>query len=63
MVQRGILASGQFYVMWPHTEEMVNALLTALGEVCGELTALHDAGRLRSEAGGAVGQSGFARLT
>ncbi|MBM3858405.1 MAG: aminotransferase class III-fold pyridoxal phosphate-dependent enzyme [Verrucomicrobia bacterium] len=62
MVQRGILASGQYYVMWPHSTEMVDTLLAALSEVCGELTALHDAGRLQAEAGSATGQSGFARL-
>ena len=62
LVQRGILASGQYYVMWPHTVEMVDTLLGALGEVCGELAALQSAGRLQAEAGGAVGQTGFARL-
>ena len=62
LVQRGILASGQYYVMWPHTPEMVETLLAALGEVCGELTALQGAGRLQAEAGGGVGQTGFARL-
>jgi len=62
LVQRGILASGQYYVMWPHTVEMVDTLLAALGEVCGELTALRSTGRLQAEAGGATGQTGFARL-
>ncbi len=62
LVQRGILASGQYYVMWPHTVEMVDMLLAALGEVCGELVALQSTGRLQTEAGGVVGQTGFARL-
>ena len=62
LIQRGILASGQYYVMWPHTVDMVDTLLNALGEVCGELEAIQAAERLQSEAGSAVGQSGFARL-
>jgi hypothetical protein len=62
MIQRGILASGQYYVMWPHTTEMVDTLLAALDEVCAELTALHDTGRLQAEAGSAAVPSGFARL-
>lgn len=62
LVQRGILASGQYYVMWSHTAEMMETLLATVGEVCGELLALQDAGRLQAEAGGAVGPTGFARL-
>ncbi len=62
MVQRGILASGQYYVMWPHTTEQVDTLLAAFNEACKGMATLHSAGGLQTEAGISQGQSGFARL-
>ncbi|MBI5773856.1 MAG: aminotransferase class III-fold pyridoxal phosphate-dependent enzyme [Verrucomicrobia bacterium] len=62
MLARGFMASGQFYVMFVHDEALVKAFLDTLSEVLTELTALHNAGRLQSEAGGVKSSGGFARL-
>ena len=62
MLARGFLFSSQLYVMWPHTQEHVGALTVALDSVLGEVSRLHESGRLREEAGVAEISTGFARL-
>jgi glutamate-1-semialdehyde 2,1-aminomutase len=55
MLERGFLMSGQLYVMWPHTVEMIEDMLAALDESLAILPELPPAGR-------APHQQGFARL-
>ena len=62
MLHQGILFSSQLYAMWPHREEMVAEMLSALDEVLGELEELHQRGKMREVAGPAVVAAGFARL-
>jgi hypothetical protein len=62
MLTRGFLFSSQLYVMWPHTEMMVNAMAAALDESLVEVTRLHAEGRLQTEAGPMPASTGFARL-
>ena len=62
MFKRGFLFSSQLYVMWPHTEAMVNAMTTALDESLAEVTRLHTEGGLQTEAGPMPANTGFARL-
>ena len=62
MLTRGFLFSAQLYVMWPHTETLVNAMATALDESLAEVARLHSEGRLQTEAGPMPASTGFARL-
>jgi glutamate-1-semialdehyde 2,1-aminomutase len=62
MLIRGFLFSSQLYVMWPHTEALVDAMITALDESLGEISRLHAEGRLQAEAGPMPPNTGFARL-
>ena len=62
MLMRGYLFSSQLYVMWPHTEALVDAMVTALGESLAEVSRLHAEGKLQSEAGPMIPNTGFARL-
>jgi hypothetical protein len=48
--------------MWPHTMADVNTMLSALDETLGELTRVHEQGRLQDEAGSQQAGTGFARL-
>ena len=62
MLRRGYLMSGQLYVMWPHTEEKIRAMLAALEDSLEAVSRLHGEGRLISEAGPLPASTGFARL-
>jgi glutamate-1-semialdehyde 2,1-aminomutase len=62
MLGRGFLFSTQLYVMWPHTEGMIGTFIAGLDESLGEVTRLHEEGRLAAEAGPLPAAAGFARL-
>ena len=62
MLKRGFMMSGQLYVMWPHIEEMVASMLSALDESLALVATACDCGALRSESGVQAAQQGFARL-
>ncbi|QIF00273.1 aminotransferase class III-fold pyridoxal phosphate-dependent enzyme [Roseimicrobium sp. ORNL1] len=62
MLARGFLMSSQLYVMHAHDETHVAAMIEALDEVLAELSALHDSGRLLTEAGRVAPAQGFTRL-
>lgn len=62
MLHHGFLFSAQLYVMWPHSEEMIADMLSALDEVLDDLDGLHQRGKLREVAGPTVIATGFARL-
>ncbi len=62
MLRRQFLFSSQLYAMWPHTEEMIADMISALDEVLAGLDELHERGTLRAVAGPAVVPAGFARL-
>lgn len=62
MLRRGYLMSSQLYVMWPHTEQKVRAMLAALDESLEEVSRLHRENRLIAEAGPLPASGGFARL-
>jgi glutamate-1-semialdehyde 2,1-aminomutase len=62
MLSRGFLFSTQLYVMWPHTEAMVNSMIAALDESLAEVARLHAEERLLAEAGPLPASTGFARL-
>jgi glutamate-1-semialdehyde 2,1-aminomutase len=62
MLARGFLMSSQLYVMHVHDEALVASMIEALDEVLEELSALHDSGRLITEAGRVGPAQGFTRL-
>lgn len=62
MLARGYLFSSQLYVMLVHDGALINGMIDALGDVLGELTKLHDSGRLKTEAGNLKPTGAFARL-
>ncbi|MEZ0275501.1 MAG: aminotransferase class III-fold pyridoxal phosphate-dependent enzyme, partial [Roseimicrobium sp.] len=62
MLARGFMMSSQLYVMHTHDETLINAMLEAMDATLGELTRLHESGRLIREAGQAVPGRGFTRL-
>jgi len=62
IVAHGFLVSGQYYVLGTHDEAQVASLLSALDEVCTELTALNEAGQLQATAGAVQVSGGFGRL-
>jgi glutamate-1-semialdehyde 2,1-aminomutase len=62
MLARGFLTSTQLYVMFPHDDEMIDALLHHVGAVVEELATLHATGELKKEAGDIPSQAGFTRL-
>jgi glutamate-1-semialdehyde 2,1-aminomutase len=62
MLERGFLAGASFYPSLAHEERHVAAYLAACDEVFRELAAAVKAGDAKARIGGAVKQSGFARL-
>jgi hypothetical protein len=62
MLPRGYLMSSQLYVMQAHTRTKVDAMISKLDEVLGELMVLNDSQRLVAEAGVQTTSGGFARL-
>jgi hypothetical protein len=62
MLRRGFLISSQLYVMWPHTGELVCAMLAALEDSLMLVTKTHERGALKAESGVDSIQQGFARL-
>jgi glutamate-1-semialdehyde 2,1-aminomutase len=63
MLRRGFLVGGGFYPTLAHEERHVDAFLAAAGPVFEELALSLERGDTRGRIGGAVRQSGFARLT
>jgi glutamate-1-semialdehyde 2,1-aminomutase len=62
MLSRGFIFSTQLYVMWPHTETMIESMIAALDESLTEVARLHAEERLLAEAGPLPASTGFARL-
>ncbi len=62
MLSRGFLFSTQMYVMWPHTEDMMDSMTAALDESLAEIARLHAEEKLEAEAGPLPAGTGFARL-
>ncbi len=62
MLRHNYLFSTQLYVMWPHSEKTIAAMLACLDDVLGELDELHQLGQLREVAGPTVVATSFARL-
>ncbi len=62
MLKRGFLAGMQFYSMYAHTPEAVEAYLNAVDEVWGELASLIRGNRVAAALEGAPAVSGFQRI-
>lgn len=62
MLERGFLISSQLYVMWPHNEEMIASMLSALDESLALVAQTRERGALKAESGVQTAQQGFARL-
>jgi len=62
MLACGYLMSGQLYVMLAHSREKVDAMISCMDQVLGEIAALNDSQRLETEAGPLAPSGGFARL-
>jgi hypothetical protein len=62
MLQRGYLMSSQLYVTWPHTDELIAGMLSALDESLDRVAKTQERGELKREAGVEIVQQGFARL-
>ncbi|MEQ1862436.1 MAG: aminotransferase class III-fold pyridoxal phosphate-dependent enzyme [Chthoniobacteraceae bacterium] len=62
MLARGFLFSSQLYIMWPHTEPLIDTMIAALDESLAEVARFYAAGTLQTEAGPMPASTGFARL-
>ncbi len=62
MLQHRYLMSSQLYVTWPHTEELVAGMLSALDESLDLVFKTHERGEMKTEAGVQSTGTGFARL-
>ncbi len=62
MLDRGFLAGSSFYSMLAHTDNHVNAYLTAVDEVFSEISELLKSGTIRNHLIGAPSTAGFKRL-
>jgi len=63
MLEKGFLASNQFYSMFAHTKKHVAAYLIAADKVFRRIKQLKDAGELRAALKGEPSASGFKRIT
>ncbi len=62
MLTRGLLASGQHYVMATHDETQIDSLLAALDETLDDLDSLQDSDGLQQAVGTSKASQGFGRL-
>jgi len=63
MLDRGFLASKNFYTSYSHTDDVVGRYLEAVGEVFRVLARAVEEGRVRKMLRGPVAHAGFKRLT
>jgi glutamate-1-semialdehyde aminotransferase len=63
MLERGFLATGQFYPTYAHTEALVDQYLTALDESFSVIKDAVDNDKILTNLKGPIAHSGFQRLT